>query len=179
MPTFDRNHTQRSFFSIGAAALALLAFAATACQPQGQGQRQHAAVDTAAIKAELDSLRSAYEKAYNAGDFQTISEVPHMDMIYSPPGRPPIRGRDSIVAYEEQMRPEGATLELQPIETRVLTGEWVYEMGTGTVTFTPEGADTTQSMKTTYLAVFRRTPDGWKTYREALSAHAAPSVKQE
>lgn len=169
----------RSFLSIGRAlpALVLVALGSAACQPQGQ-QGQQSAVDTAAIKADLDSVRSAYVEAYNAGDFKTTADVPHPNMIYSPPGRPPIRGRDSIVAYERASRPPGATIDLQPIETRVLSGEWVYEIGTSTIRYTPEGADSPRSMEATYLAIFRKTPDGWKTYRESISANGPPPASQ-
>lgn len=180
MFSFFSEINRRSALPIGATALALavLALGLAACQPQGEGQGQRAAVDTTQIRATFDSLRSAYEEAYAAGDFETIATVPHPNMIYSPPGRPPIRGRDSIVAYEKKTRPPGATIDLQPIETRVLSSEWVYEMGTATITFTPEGADMSRSAESTYLAIFRKTPDGWKTYRESISANQPPPGSQ-
>lgn len=155
-------------------AVALLALGFVACQPQG-AQDGSEAVDTASIKAELDSLRSAYEEAYNAGNFEKTADLPHPEMIYSPPGRPPIRGRDSIVAYEKKTRPRGATIDLRPIETRVLSSDWVYEMGLATLTFAPEGAKKAQSAESTYLAIFRKTPDGWKTYRESISSNQPPN----
>ena len=145
-----------------------------ACQPQGQGQGQQAAVDTAAIHSKLDSLRSAFEEAYSAGDFETVASVVHPNMVYSPPGRPPIQGRDSIVAYDQKMRPPGASIDIEPIEVRILTGEWAYEIGTSTIRYTPEGADAPRSMEATYLVVLRKTPDGWKTYRESLSTNQPP-----
>lgn len=152
----------------------LLVLGFVACQPQG-AQNGSQAVDTAAVKAELDSLRSAYQEAYNAGNFEKTADLPHPEMIYSPPGRPPIRGRDSIVAYEKKTRPPGATIDLQPLETRVLGSDWVYEMGIATITFTPEGAEKSQSAESTYLAIFRKTPDGWKTYRESISSNQPPN----
>lgn len=176
MTSFLSKTDPRSAFPFSRIAMALLCLGIAACQPQSQ--QQQAAVDTTEIMSALDSLRSAYEEAYAAGDFETLASVPHPNMIYSAPGHPPIRGRDSISAYEHKMRPPGATIEIEPIETHVLSADWVYEMGTSTIRFTPEGADSSRSMEATYLAVFRKTPDGWKTYREAISANGPPPGAQ-
>lgn len=171
---FGKKDWHRSFPpQIWILAVAVAAFGLAACQPQGQGQRQQTAVNTAAVQATLDSLRSAYMEAYNAGDFEKTAKVSHPEMIYSPPGHPPIRGRDSVAAHEKKTRPPGATIDLKPIDTRILSSEWVYEFGTATVTFTPEGADSSRSAKSTYLAIFRKTPDGWKTYRETISTNGS------
>lgn len=171
---FDKNDRHCSVpLRIWTLALAAAALGLVACQPQGQGQDQQAAVDTPAVQATLDSLRAAYVEAYNAGDFEKTAKVSHSEMIYSPPGHPPIRGRDSVTAHEKKTRPPGATIDLKPIDTRILSSEWVYEFGTATVTFTPEGADRSRSAESTYLAIFRKTPDGWKTYRETISTNGS------
>lgn len=153
-------------------AVALATVLVVACQPQEQQQRTE--IDTTSITTTLDSIRTAYEDAYNNGTLEAGASIVHPEMIYSPPGRPPIRGRDSIIAFEQEMRPPGATVDLKPIDTRVLSDEWVYEFGIGTVTFTPEDAEEPESMESTYLAIFRKTPDGWKTYRESISANGPP-----
>lgn len=158
--------------TVAAAGLALL-LGAVACQPQAAKQGDGgAAVDTAAILASLDSLRSGFEDAFNAGDYETAASFVHPEMIYSPPGHPPIRGRDSVIAYDRRAFPAGASIEIEPIDTRILSGEWAYDYGISTVTFTPEGADEAQSVETTYLVIVRKTDDGWKVYRESLSSNA-------
>lgn len=172
---FGKTHWQRSFAPlIWALAMAVATFGLAACQPQGQGGGQQAAVDTAQVLATFDSLRSAYEEAYAAGNMEAVSALPHPKAMYSPPGHPPIQSRDSILAYESRSRPPGATIDLRPTDTRILSSEWVYEFGTATVTFTPEGADSSRSAESTYLAIFRKTPEGWKTYREVISTNAPP-----
>lgn len=156
------------------AALALV-LAGTACEPQArQATEEAAAVDTAAILAAIDSVRGHYEEAFNAGDLERAASIVHPDMIYSPPGHPPIRGRDSVMAYERRSTPPEATIRIEPMETRVVSDEWVYEYGISTVTFTPEGADEEQSVETTYLVILRNTGDGWQTYRESLSSNGPP-----
>jgi ketosteroid isomerase-like protein len=69
--------------------------------------------------------------------------------------------------------PAGATIAIKPMEVVALNREWAYEFGTSVTTYTPEGADTPQQLRDTYLVVFRNTGDGWKAYREVASA-AAP-----
>lgn len=164
------------------AALAL-SVGAAACQPpapEGEGGEaamdtgQETAVDTAAIMAELDSMRTAFEEAVAAGDFEAQAAIYASDAIYSEPGLPPVRGRDSIRTALERGTPPGATLEIEPMETRILGPDWLYEMGTGTITFTPEGAAEPVSGSSTYLVLFRRTAEGWRIHREALSADEPP-----
>ena len=71
--------------------------------------------------------------------------------------------------------PPGATIAIKPIEVVALSREWAYEFGTSITTYTPEGADTAQQLRDTYLVLFRNTGDGWKAYREVASAAAPPS----
>ena len=157
---------------IGAAALAATA---VACQPAGQQAADDAtAVDTAAIMATFDSMRTAFEEAFAAADVEAMAALYAEDAIYSEPGRPPVHGRDSIQALLSRTHPEGATIEITPTDVMVLSNDWVYEFGTGTVSVTPEGAGEAVEMPASYSALFRRTPDGWRLYREALSSNAPP-----
>lgn len=147
-----------------------------ACQPQPErAGGQAAAVDTAEVQATYDSLRTAFLGAYEAGDAKTIASLWAEDGIPSGPGTPPVRGRDSIRALIERDPALGeASAEISPLDVRVLSPDWAYEMGVLTVRFTPEGADQQQTAEITYLAVIHRTPDGWKFYREAYNLNQAP-----
>lgn len=161
-------------------AVALLA-PVTACQPAGEQQategeagRTAEAVDTAAVMAAIDSVRSAFAEAYTAGEFSRVSPYIHSDVIYSPPGHPPIRGPDSVIAHDWRTIPPGATFELEPVDTRVVDGEWAFELGTSTVTFTARGGDEETSMRSSYLVVLRNTGDGWQLYREVGGSDRPP-----
>lgn len=153
-----------------------------ACEPRAEqqevgqegGQAEAAAVDTASIRSALDSVRSAFAEAFTAGEISSVSALLHPEVIYSPAGAPPIRGRDSVIAYDQRNFPPGATLEIEPIDTRIIDDEWVFEIGTTTVSFTPEGAEEATSMESTYLVVLRNTGDGWKLYREVAGSNQSP-----
>lgn len=154
----------------------LLVFLLVACQPAERQQvREEPAVDTAEVTATLDSLRSAFVDAYEAGDAEAIASLWAEDGITSGPGTPPVQGRDSIRAMVERDPALGeATVEISPLDVRVLDRDWVYEMGVLTVQFTPEAADQQQTVEISYLAVIHRTPDGWKYYREAYNLNQPP-----
>lgn len=143
-----------------------------ACQQPDQQQDGVAeAVDTTAVVATIDSIGMMAEQAYSEGDVGQIAEFFHPEITYSPMGDPPIRGRDSVVAYENRILPQGATIDFSPIETQVLSSEWAYTLGTATLRYTPEGVTEEQSVTATYLDVFRHTDDGWKLYRSVVSAN--------
>lgn len=145
-----------------------------ACQPQTAQQTEEAAVDTAAIHAELDSIRSAFEEHFAAGDADAMAALYAEDAIYSHPGLPAVQGRDSIRAVISRTHPPGGTIEIQPTDVMVLGPDVVYEFGTGTVSFTPPDAEEAVTMESTYSALLRRTADGWRLAREALSANSPP-----
>lgn len=159
---------------IPALVVALLTLTA-ACQPADQQDgQQAAAVDTAAMMATFDSLRVAFETAFEEDDFETMASYYAADATASFPGTPVLSGREEIRAAMEESHIEGATLTLEPLVTRIIDSDWVYEMGTGTMTFTPEGADEPQEATTTHLVVFHRTGQGWRIVEEVLSANEPP-----
>lgn len=153
-----------------------------ACQAQGQQENasNSAGVDTAAIMSLFkDSLPRGFEAAVAAGDFDAQAGIYAEDAIFSAPMAPPVRGRDSIRSVLERITPSGATADIESMDTGILGPDRVYDYGTVTFTFTPEGADESREMTSTYFALFERTPEGWRIVREALSLnHPPPGVGQ-
>ena len=162
----------------GLVLVAALAVAA-ACQPQGQpGDEETAmessAVDTAAALAGIDSLRSAYQEAVAAGDWQRLGGLATPDLVAVNAGG---SAWDAVLAASDEAGtpfPPGATLEIRPRETRVLAEDWAYEIGTGTVTWTPEGTDSARTASDSYLVLLHRTAEGWKVHREVASSRPLP-----
>lgn len=147
-----------------------------ACQPADQQNgQQAAAVDTAAIMATFDSMRVAFETAFEEDDFERMASFYAADATASFPGTPVLSGREEIRTAMEESHIEDATLTIEPVVTRVIDSDWVSEMGVSTLTFTPEGADEAQEIASSVLVVFHRTPDGWRIVEEVLSAHEFPS----
>lgn len=171
----------RTSASLGAAAAFLVGV--FACQPQDQRQsRDAAAVDTTAIEATLDSLRSTFVDAWEAGDAERIASMWAEEGIQSVADEPPIRGRDSIrAAYERFFEGIEAEREVtidSVLDVRILGDGWAYEVATLSSRFTPVGADSAQQSSSTYLLVLRRTSDGWKAFREVAGPNGPPEPTQ-
>jgi len=146
---------------------------AAACQPQRQERTTgQAAVDTAAVRAIIDSLRAAWEKGVGAGDFKSMTTMLADGAVMVGPGGP---AWDSLTALGSGAPfPPGATIDITPLEVRVMSPEWAYEFGSSTVTYTPGGTNQARKLRDTYLILFRNTANGWKVYREVASSKAPP-----
>jgi uncharacterized protein (TIGR02246 family) len=157
---------------------AAVAAALVACQPQDRQRADGAAIDTAAILASLDSLAAAVAKADNSGDADQFGATWAEDGIMSVPGSPLVRGRDAIVSAfrNRPPLPPGGTMKITPLEIRVLSADWAYAFGVDTLTYTPPGATEPKKETSTFLVLIRKTPEGWKTYREVLAANQSPGA---
>jgi uncharacterized protein (TIGR02246 family) len=164
-----RHHTLRRAPVIGLAVTTAL----TACQPQERLGAAESPIDTAAILASLDSLAAAVTEAHTSGNAERFSATLAADAIASMPGTPMIQGREAMVAGFKATPPlpPGATMKVTPMEIRVLSADWAYAFGVDTLTFTPPGATQPKKETSTFLVLIKKTPEGWKTYREVLSAN--------
>jgi ketosteroid isomerase-like protein len=161
-----------------AAGLAVAAASVAACQPNDRAvpppqSEQAAALDTAAVRAAIDSLRSDYEQAVASGNFDKMATGLAEGAVMVPPGGPKW---DAMFASSKLPFPPGATIDITPIEIRVLSPDWAYEFGTSTLTYKPAGAATAETMNDTYLVLFRKTAGGWKLFREVASSNLPPQT---
>ena len=131
------------------------------------------AAEQASIRTEIDQLRAKYEAAVASGTAEALTPLLAEGAVMVQPGAPDWNAM--AAAAKGAPFPPGATIAIKPIEVVALSREWAYEFGTSITTYTPEGADTAQQLRDTYLVLFRNTGDGWKAYREVASAAAPPS----
>ena len=153
------------------AAVTSMLTVAVACQPADRPGAAGVGVDTTAVLAGVDSLRSAYAQAVADEDWERLGTLVTEDALIVQAGSP---AWDSMLAASETPFPPGSTLEIQPRETHVLTGDRVVEIGRGVVTWTPEGADGARTLDGTYMVLLVRTDEGWKLHREVESDRALP-----
>lgn len=146
------------------------------CQPADRGSQAggDAAVDTAAVMAAIDSLRESFEQAVADGDWQRLQSLAVEDLVMILPGG---ATWDTITTASAGPYPAGAEKEINPIEVRILDEDWVYELGTSSVTWIPEGADEERTVRYSYLVLHHLTPQGWKVYREVASSRL-PQVRR-
>jgi uncharacterized protein (TIGR02246 family) len=115
----------------------------------------------------LAKLADAIKHAYATNDVERYLSAFDEDAIVSMPGMPPMRGRAALRSLFENrpQLPPGATFTVEPLELEPVSPDWAYAYGTDTLAF----ADGTKHTMT-FLVLIRKTADGWKTFREVLSA---------
>lgn len=128
--------------------------------------------DAAEISAALKKLAETVKTAYKNNDAEMYASAFAEDAIVSMPGTAPIRGRDALrAAFESRPTlPPGAVFEVDPTELEIINGEWAYAFGTDTLTIPNPDASHSMIETMTFMVLIRKTPDGWKTFREVVSA---------
>ena len=124
------------------------------------------------FKPEIDKLRAEYEAAVAAGDASAMLPLLADGAVMVRPGSP---AWDAMAAAASGLPfPPGARIAISPIEVVALSGEWAYEFGTATTTYTPPYSQEPIRLHDTYLLLLRNTGSGWKAYREVASSSPPP-----
>lgn len=153
----------------------VMAAAVVACGPDRPRSQPEARLEKSVVAA-VDSLRSAYVSAYNAGDTTAVTSLFAEEAVYLPPAASAREGRAAIRSYLAGELAEEPRLELTSSATHVVTGAWAVEHGTWTVTVTPQSAAKERRISGSYLAMVRRVGGGWKFARFADTYDALPTL---
>ena len=148
-------------------------FLLTACNNTKQQHAEAGNVDTAALLKSIDTLAAKMGEAHAKKDAAVFCSTWMEDGIMSLPGAPMAVGREAIVnSFKNQPPlPPGADFKINPLEIKVINADWAYAFGVDSLTFTPVGYSVPQKQTFTFLVLLRKTADGWKNYREVLSAN--------
>lgn len=119
------------------------------------------------VMAALGELADTIKQAYATGDVDLYLSAFDEDAIVSMPGIAPARGHSELRGLFENRPdlPAGATFRVEPREIQPMSSDWAYAFGTDTL---EHSAGKKETM--TFLVLIRKTPNGWKTFREVLSA---------
>ena len=119
------------------------------------------------IMSALGELAETVKSSYAENDVELYLSAFDADAVVSMPRTPPFRGHEELRAafVNRPDLPPGATFNVNVLELEPLSSDWAYAFGTDTLTL-PDGK--TESM--TFLVLIRKTDEGWKTFREAISA---------
>src|SRR5262249_25541807 len=124
---------------------------------------------TAALTSAETSIRRAiddFTQAYNAGEFDRLSNIFAEDLVDMSAGGTARRGpggqRDFVLRVGETHAKAKPHLEITVDEIQV-AGEWAYERGSLEVTLTPIGGGEKSYIRQRFLDIWRRQRDGrWK-----------------
>jgi uncharacterized protein (TIGR02246 family) len=151
----------------------IISFIFVSCTNSEQRQAETTKVDTAALLKSIDTLAAKMGEAHANNDAALFGSTWMEDGIMSLSGQPMAVGKDAIVnSFKNQPPlPPGADFKINPLEIKVINQDWAYAFGVDSLNFTPVGYSVPQKQTFTFLVLLRNTPDGWKNYREVLSAN--------
>ena len=145
-----------------------IAMLSVACTPKSVNAPEDNTPDIEAITA----VSRARAEAFNQQDSYEIARHFTEDAVLMAPGKPAMRGRDSVQAYYQSIfddyEPE---LDSRYEEVEVL-GDLAYGCGVATVKLTPEKGGEPVVSTAKYLNILWRQPDGtWKTTHDIWNSN--------
>lgn len=124
----------------------------------------------------ITAVSEARADAFNNSDAEEISRYFTEDALLMPPGKPVMRGRDSVKAYYQSIfdkyEPE---LTISRYEEVRVSGDLAYGRGIARVALTPIQGGEPLVSTSTYLNILELQPDGtWKTTHDIWN-HSCPN----
>jgi uncharacterized protein (TIGR02246 family) len=119
----------------------------------------------------VGKVRSAYQKAAEAGDVQGLMALYTDDAVLMPPESPMVKGKAAIEAFHKKMTGMASVsnVRITPTDTKVM-GDMAYDVGTFSQTVTPKGG-TAMMESGSYVVVLAKQPDGnWKLKYEIYNS---------
>ncbi len=117
--------------------------------------------DVACILALLEEWLAAER----AGDLPRLLACVADDVVFLPPGAPPIEWRGAVrAAYARVFARHRVERTVDTAELRVL-GDWAFCWATETATFTPHAGGQPTRLTGHSLSLLRRTAEGWRFCR--------------
>ncbi len=163
-----------------AASCLLILAIACAPPPEEEAPVLEGAVSTQADLEAVRALLDEYVAAENAGDVERILALTTDDGWASPPGEPPITGKEAWRSWWEDLYAEynlqgnASDVEIQAF------GSWGFIRGIWDATLTPKEGGEPQTSSYSFIVIVRRDADDtWKQARAMWNRNApAPGGEQ-
>ncbi len=111
------------------------------------------------------ALMEEWLAAERAGDLPRLLACVTDDVVFLPPGAPPIEWPAAVRAtYARMFARYRVERAVDIAELRVL-GDWAFCWATETATFTPHAGGAPTHLTGHSLSLLRRTPEGWRFCR--------------
>ena len=141
-------------------------------------------VDMAALRKTVDEYNNASKEAMLGAGPEKVMPYYEADALEMGPNMPVIKGKDNILAFQQQMTKSGLKFNAVEFQTVELTadGKSAYEIGSYNMTLTmPPMGEVKDRGK--YIALWRQQEDGsWKVHAEMWSTDLPaqmPAAKDE
>jgi uncharacterized protein (TIGR02246 family) len=119
--------------------------------------------DTGAI----ERFTAEWNAAMKAKDVTRLVSMVTEDVVFLPPGFPPIRGRQAVEAMYRSFFPQFSRIEQEAVSEEVeVMGDWAFAWGTESTVLIPQGEGAPIRMDGKGLSILKRQADGsWKCAR--------------
>jgi len=140
----------------------------TACQPTSRPGEKAAAPDPATFNA----LRDQFIAAVNAGNAAEVANVYTDDAILMLANYPAFEGKPAIQGAFQALFQNNTVKMAMTAQEIQIAGDWAYERGASSATFTPKAGGKPIEDSRKYLVILKRLPDGsWKVHRDTDSSN--------
>ena len=129
-----------------------------------------------ADSATVDATTTEFHGYLRANDLEKFMSYVAEDVIFMPPGEPPVRGRDAVhkwmTSFLAQYRTSSLTLNNR--EVRVGDG-WAVELGTFEWSLQPVAGGSAVVDRGNYMQLWKKDGDGeWRFAREIYNSSVPP-----
>jgi len=124
--------------------------------------------DMVALRKTVDDYNNASKDAMLSGNSDKLMTYYEADALEMAPNSPVVKGKENILAFQQQMAKAGMKFNAVDFQTLELTadGKSAYEIGSYDMTMTMSPAGEMKD-KGKYIALWRQQADGsWKVHAE-------------
>jgi uncharacterized protein (TIGR02246 family) len=118
-----------------------------------------------------------WSAAVKAQDVGRLAAMVTEDVVFLPPGFPPIKGREAVEAMYRSFFPQFSSVrQTVSIEEIGVSGEWAFLWGTEATVLTPKAGGPPIEMRGMGMSILRRQPDGTLKFARAINNAAIKSA---
>jgi uncharacterized protein (TIGR02246 family) len=128
------------------------------------------------VRSRVEQATVAFHQALRANDLETFMSYVAEDVVFMPPGEPPIRGRDAVRKWMTAFLAQYRTSSLSLNDREVLVGNgWAVELGTFEWALQPAAGGAVLADRGNYMQVWKEQTDGtWRFAREVYNSSVPP-----
>jgi uncharacterized protein (TIGR02246 family) len=115
----------------------------------------------------IHQLSADWMAAVKAKDISKLLSLVTDDVVFLPPGLPPLRGKPAVEAMYKSFFPQFSSIEQHAaLEEVEVAGDWAFAWGSETFVLIPQPGGSPIQMDGKGLSILKRQPDGsWKFSR--------------
>lgn len=130
-----------------------------------------------ADRAGVEGATAAFHQALRTNDLETFMSFVAEDVLFMPPGEPPLRGREAVRQWMTGFFAQYRTSSLTLADREVLVGTgWAVELGTFEWALQPVAGGSAVVDRGNYMQVWKQQDDmTWRFAREVYNSSVPPA----